>query len=119
MPSRKGELDMHSSARALIVCAATATSLWTVPAASFAQEMPSPSGALTVDQTRAAFASTGYQVGDAHTWDWTQPSFTSFRVSDPATQRILTVVVYPSTAGADTARLEAARGVAQNSSTSD
>jgi hypothetical protein len=72
-----------------------------------------------VDQLRTALVSSGYQVDAAHTWDWTQPSFTSFRVSDSATGRVLTVVVYPTTSAADTARLQAAHGQAQNATVSD
>ena len=89
----------------------TAACLWAVPAVTSAQQAPA---VLSVDEIRSRFARSGYQVGDAHSWDWTVPPFTSFRVSDGPSGRVLAVVVYPSTDAADTARALAARDQAQN-----
>jgi hypothetical protein len=73
---------------------------------------------MDVDQIRSAFVASGYQVGDTHTWTWTQPGFAALRVSDEVSGRVLTVIVYPSVDAADTARLQAARAQTQNATSS-
>jgi hypothetical protein len=87
---------------------ATAACLWALPAVTSAQEAPaSLPAALSVDDIHSRFAQSGYLVGEAHTWAWAQPPFTSFRVSDAASDRVLAVVVYPSTEATNVARAEA------------
>jgi hypothetical protein len=62
----------------------------------------------TVEQAREAFSSAGYTVDQAHSWDWASPPFSSFQVQDPARDRVLMVLVYPSITAAQTARVQAA-----------
>jgi hypothetical protein len=105
---------MHSSlVRSALVSAAAAACLWAAPGVSSAQQAPSSGAAFDVDQVRAAFAASGYQVGAAHTWGWTQPAFTTLRIADGGTGRVVTVIVYPSADAAGTARLQATHGQAQ------
>jgi len=101
--------------RSAVVSAATAACVWAFPAVGSAQEAPSPAS-IDVNRARNAFASGGYQVGEAHTWTWTQPPFSSFRVEDATTGRVLMVVVYPSAQAADTARNAAEPRQAQDNS---
>src|SRR5262249_20688474 len=80
-----------------------------VVASAQAQELPPASpNVQTVEQARQAFSGAGYTVDAAHTWDWTSPSFSSFQVHDTTRDRVLIVLVYPSAAAAETARLQAA-----------
>jgi hypothetical protein len=72
--------------------------------AAHAQEAPG-SG---FDQIRDAFSTAGYQVDQAHAWNWTSPQVTSFQVHDSTTGRVIMVLVYPSATAAETAQLDAA-----------
>jgi hypothetical protein len=62
---------------------------------------------LSAEQVRAEFADRGYEVAESVYWTWYTPGLTTFRVRDAATQRLLTVLVYPDQAAADTARVRA------------
>jgi hypothetical protein len=103
------------------VCASVpvAVWLWSMPPSAFAQAATSTNAAFSADQTRVVFANAGYLVGESHTWGWMQPPFTAFRVSDPATGRVLTVVVYANVDAAEQARLQAARGQIHDASSVD
>src|SRR5215471_19719475 len=103
----------YRSVRFALVSTFVAAYMCGLPAVSVAQEATPASGPLEFDQVRAAFASSGYQVGEPHTWNWTQPPFTSVRVLDQSTDRVLNVLIYPNAAAAETARLQAARGQGQ------
>src|SRR5262249_9323502 len=113
----------HMSRFLHIVCASVAVAIWpwSMTPSAFAQAALSTStnAAFSVNQARAAFRAAGYLVGESHTWDWMEPPFTAFRVSDPATDRVVTVVVYANVDAADQARLQAARGQRQDASTRD
>ena len=102
--------------RTVFASVAAVAWLWYMTRPAFAQAAPSTNATFSVDQTRAAFSNAGYRVGESHTWDWMEPPFTSFRVSDPATDRMLTVMVYANVDAADTARLQAAHGHTQDDS---
>jgi hypothetical protein len=106
----------YRSVRFVLVSALIAAYVCELPAVSLAQETTPPGAALELESSQivAAFASSGYQVDEPHTWNWTQPAFTSVRVRDPATDRVLSVLIYPTAAAADTARLQAARAQAQS-----
>jgi hypothetical protein len=94
---------MHRSIRFLATSLVAAVCLW--PAAAGAQS--TDSGQL--EQVRAAYASAGYQVEAPLTWDWTRPPVSTFRVRDPGHDhdRVLMVLVYPSSSAAIAGRLQA------------
>jgi hypothetical protein len=96
---------MHRFTRSVLVGLSVVGCLW--PAAVGAQAQDS--AVFSVDQVRNAFSTAGYQVEPAYQWDWTQPPVTSFQVRDPANDRVLMVLVYPSAAAAEAARLQAGR----------
>jgi hypothetical protein len=104
------------SVRFILVSAFVAAFVCGLPAVSHAQEATPPSATLELESNQivAAFASGGYQVGEPHTWTWTQPPFTSVRVLDQTTDRVLRVLIYPSAAAAETARLQATHAQAQS-----
>jgi hypothetical protein len=93
--------------RTAIAVVGVAACLWSLEGTCFAQAAPSEAGGFSVDQARLAYSASGYQVSESHAWNWMQPPFASFRVTDPETGRVLTVVIYASTDDADTARVEA------------
>jgi hypothetical protein len=62
---------------------------------------------LSVDQVRDAFSEAGYQVDQAHAWNWTSPPVTAFQVRDANTGRLIMVLVYQSMTAAQAALLEA------------
>jgi hypothetical protein len=80
-------------------------SLFSSPLGAAAQ--PAPSAGLTVDQVRSSFSSAGFQVDQAHTWDWTSPPVTTLQVQDGSDDRVLLVLVYASPTAAQAARLQA------------
>jgi len=97
---------MHRSARSLVTSLALAVCLWPIAASAQSQDIPK-GPALTVDDVRDAFAGAGYQVDQAHAWDWTSPPVTTFQVRGLADDRVLMVLVYPDAAAAQTVRQQA------------
>jgi hypothetical protein len=83
-----------------------AASLYFSGGAAHAQDATA-SPVLSVDQVRNAFSSAGYQVDQAQAWNWASPPVTSLQVRDSATDRVVMVLVYPSTTAAQAALLEA------------
>jgi hypothetical protein len=82
-------------------------SLW--PNAGFAQTQQPPdvpTDFRSVEQARQAFNAAGYVVEQVQAWDWAWPPVSSFQVIDPARDRILMVLVYPSAVAASAALLE-------------
>jgi hypothetical protein len=61
---------------------------------------------FSVEQVRSAFSSAGYQVDQAQDWTWASPPVTSLQVYDSAADRVIVVLVYPSTTAAQAALLE-------------
>jgi hypothetical protein len=106
----------YRSVRFVLVSALIAAYVCGLPPISSAQETTPPGAAPALDSNQivAAFASSGYQVDEPHTWSWTQPPFTSVRVRDLATGRVLSVLIYPSAAAAEIARLQAAHAQGQS-----
>ena len=82
--------------RSLAAGLAAAMCLWPVAAAA-------QSTGPTVEQVRAVYASAGFQVDSALTWDWTSPPVSTFRVHDASQGRELMVLVYPDPAAAQLA----------------
>jgi hypothetical protein len=64
---------------------------------------------LSADQVRAEFASFGYEAGSSVYWTWSTPGLTTFQVREPASARVLMVLVYPDMATASAERARAAR----------
>jgi hypothetical protein len=84
----------------------TAACLW--PLGAVAQDVPaSPDASLTVEHVRAAFASSGFQVDQPVSWEWTAPPVSRIVVRDLARGRVLMALVYPTRAAAFTARTQA------------
>jgi hypothetical protein len=100
----EGIRHMNRSHQSLVASLAVAVCLW--PVAVAAQDAPA-SASPTVAQVRGVFASAGYQVDSAISWDWTSPPVSTFRVHDPAQRRELMVLVYPNAAAAQTGLLQA------------
>ena len=118
-----GHINVRSSHRSVLRKSArwlSAVALGTVclcPGVVAAQTQTSSDPVTTPEQAQAAFTSTGYQVDPIQTWGWTTPSVRSFEVHDPATQRVLMVLVFP-TAG-DAALLRGEMALHQESATSN
>jgi hypothetical protein len=88
-------------------CLATAFAAATIalsPLAANAQE--GPNADFTPDHIRAQYVAHGYQAEAPVTW-WTPNHVTTFRVSDPGSDRVLMILVYPDSATADTERVTA------------
>lgn len=64
---------------------------------------------VSADQVRDEFASVGYEVGTSVNWTWSTPGLTTFQVREPASARVLMVLVYPDMATATAERARAAR----------
>jgi hypothetical protein len=92
---------MYRSIRFLAMSLVAAACLW--PVAAGAQSTDSSQ----LEQVRSAFVSAGYQVEEPLTWDWMRPPVSSFRVLDPSHDRVLMVLVYPSSTAAIAGRLQA------------
>jgi hypothetical protein len=93
---------MQSSTRVLAAATLVAATAWLSPVAVRAQSPPPAS----VEQARTAFREAGFRVDPAYTWDWTTP-MSSFHVYDQTQDRVVLVLVYPSSAAAARARAEA------------
>jgi hypothetical protein len=65
-----------------------------------------PRGDFTADELRADYIAHGYQADAPITW-WTPNKPTTFRVVDPAGNRVLMIIVYPDAATAQAARSSA------------
>ena len=74
------------------------------PFAANAQVAPNTD--FTPDQLRAQYAAYGYQTDAPVTW-WTPDHVTTFHVSDPSSDRVAIVLVYPDSATADQERARA------------
>jgi len=61
------------------------------------------SGDLTVDQVRSEFITDGFNAGTPSTW-WGASAPISFRVTDPNSDRVIMVLVYPDSLAAASAR---------------
>src|SRR4051794_15810284 len=96
---------MQRTRRSLLASLAVVACLWPVAVAVHAQE--APGAGLSVEEVRGAFSSAGYAVDPPHSWTWTSPAVTSFQVHDAQRDRIVLVLVYPSTAAAELARRQA------------
>jgi hypothetical protein len=95
-------------ASSLVACVAVAVGLCPVSAAATAQDsQPVSDSNLTVEQARAAFTSTGFQVDQPLNWAWTSSPVTTFQIHDPARARVVMVLVYPNAPAAKTERLQA------------
>jgi hypothetical protein len=92
---------VHTSLRTFAAALLAAAALW--PAAASAQSVEANTH---LEQIRSAFSSSGYQVDDSMTWDWTRPPVSTFRVHDAARNRVLMVLVYPSDSAAIAGRLQ-------------
>jgi hypothetical protein len=62
---------------------------------------------MNVDDVRTSFVSGGFQVDQPHAWTWMNPPFTSLQIHDPASHRVLMLMIYPDSAAARTARTHA------------
>jgi hypothetical protein len=76
-------------------------------AAQTAAQVSVTSVTMSVDEVRTSFVSGGFQVDLPHAWTWMNPPFTSLQIHDPASQRVLMLMVYPDSAAARTARTQA------------
>jgi hypothetical protein len=74
--------------------------LWPVAASAQVTDTTPP---MDVEQVRSGFVNLGYQVEPPLRWEWTNPPATTFRVTDAARDRLLVVLVYPTTAAAESA----------------
>lgn len=84
----------------------TAACLW--PLSAVAQDLPAgPDANLAVEHVRASFASSGFQVDQPVSWEWTAPPVSRIVVRDLARGRVLMALVYPTRAAAFTARTQA------------
>ncbi len=59
---------------------------------------------MSVDAVRDSFANGGFQVDQPHAWTWMNPPFTSVEIHDPASQRVVMVMIYADSAAAERAR---------------
>ena len=98
---------MNRSIRSLVTSVAVAVCLWPAGVAAQSEDASSAGPTVSAEDLRGSFASAGYQVAPAQTWDWTAPPVTSFQIRDQATARVLMVLVYANSAAAQTARLQA------------
>lgn len=98
-----GVNQMRRFVRSVVAGLIAAVCLW--PVAISAQ--PAPDARFNVEAARTAFVGSGYQVDEAINWDWTSPAVSTFRVHDPADNRVLMVLVYPSDTAALLARQQA------------
>jgi hypothetical protein len=98
---------MQYARRSFCGILALAAGLVPLAATVHAQDIPATGPLLSVDQARAAFTSAGYQVGQAHVWDWTQPPVATFDIHDQVNDRVVMVLVYPSATAAQLGRVEA------------
>ncbi len=98
---------------ALIVVAASIATFASASASTSAapaqtgQQAPVPPVPMSIDAVRDSFVSGGFQVDQPHAWTWMNPPFTSLQIYDPASQRVLMLLIYPDTAAAQTARTQA------------
>jgi len=76
-------------------------------AAQTAVQASAPSIRMSVEEVRDAFMSGGFQVDQPHAWTWMNPPLTSVQVHDPTSQRVLMLLIYPDSASAQTARMQA------------
>ena len=93
---------MYRLLRPITALVLAAVSVW--PLAASAQ---SDEPGMQIEQVRAAFVSAGYQVESPLNWEWTDPPVSTFRVHDPAHERVLLVLIYPSAGAAAATRLQA------------
>ena len=95
---------------ALIVAAASTAALSASTSAAAVQtgsQASVPSVTMSVAEVRDSFVSGGFQVDQPHVWTWMNPPFTSLQIHDPASQRVLMLMIYPDSASARTARMQA------------
>jgi hypothetical protein len=76
--------------------------LW--PAGTWAQADTGNSAVLTAEQARAAFTTSGFSADPIINWGWTAPSVRTFVVHDAASDRVLTVLVFQTSADAGLVR---------------
>jgi hypothetical protein len=104
-------LSIRTVVTAAAVLAGTLGSL-SAPASTMAAEpgaaRAGQSVSLRVDDVRESFVNSGFQVDEPHAWAWMAPPVTSLQIHDPRSARVLRVLVYPSSAAAETARQQAA-----------
>jgi hypothetical protein len=124
MMNRFGLRSVASIGTVLTVFTMVAGTLWSLSTATStvaaepvaAPSAPAPS--RSVDDVRQSFLDSGFQVDETHTWDWTNPPFTSLQVHDPTSARVLLVLVYPSSPAAETALRQAQANEAVDNLTS-
>lgn len=95
---------------ALLIAAVSTASLSAssnTPAAQIAAQASVPSVTMSVDGVRDSLVSGGFQVDQPHVWTWMNPPFTSLQIHDPASQRVLMLMIYPDATAARTARTQA------------
>jgi hypothetical protein len=100
------------SAALIVAAVSTATfasaSASTSTAAAYTGEQASvPPVTMSVDAVRDSFVSGGFQVDQPHIWNWMNPPLTSLQIHDPASQRVLMLLIYPDASAAQTARRQA------------
>jgi hypothetical protein len=71
-----------------------------------ANAQAAPNADFTPDQVRTQYIAHGYEADAPLVW-WTPNHLTTFRVSDPASDRVVMVLVYPDYATADAERSRA------------
>lgn len=98
---------MNRSTRSLVTCLALAVWLWWAADAVQAQEAMPADPTLTAEQVANSFSRAGFQVGQAHTRDWTSPPVTTLQIRDNARDRLLLVQIYANPTTAQAARLQA------------
>src|SRR5579864_1284778 len=105
---RDSFMDRRSRAILIVAAASAVVIASALGGAAGAQvSPPSPPASMSVDDVRESFISSGFQVDRPHAWTWMNPPFTSLQVRDPASQRVLMLMIYPDSAAAKTARSQA------------
>jgi hypothetical protein len=84
--------------RSMAAALAAAGCLW--PVAAAAQEGPPTDRVVAAEQVRETYSANGFRVEPSVNWDWLSPPVSTFRVHDPARDRVLMVLVYASAAEA-------------------
>jgi hypothetical protein len=97
---------MIRSTRSLVV---TLTSVLVLLCPAGAAAQSTVAADLTLDQVRSQFQRNGYDVGQPLHFDWMSPPVTSFQVRDGRgrADRVLMVLLYPDSAAARSAHLQA------------
>ncbi len=105
---RDSFIDKRSRAFLIVAAASALVIASALGSAAGAQvSSPAPSATMSVADVRDSFISSGFQVDRPHAWTWMNPPFTSLQVHDPASQRVLMLMIYADSASAQRARSQA------------